>query len=79
MEERLNEIMEEYNEVIRQIEDMLNVFRMITESPYEYEGNVCLNSLLNVHIRLIEDVEVSSKKVHQMIDETILDIIHDRI
>ena len=79
MEERLNEIMVEYEEVIRQIEDMLNVLKMQAESPYEYEGNVCLNSLLNVHIRLIEDVEESSKKVHQMIDETILDIVHERL
>lgn len=71
--------MTDLEEIIRQIEDNKNVLNMqyiatTQENNYEWP-----KSAINVQIRLLEGMETDARKLHQEIDETILDIIHNRI
>ena len=79
MKNRLQKIMTDLEEIIRQIEDNKNVLNMqyiatTQENNYEWP-----KSAINVQIRLLEGMETDARKLHQEIDETILDIIHNRI
>lgn len=79
MKNRLQKIMTDLEEIIRQIEDNKNVLNMQFIATTGKINHDWLKSVLNVQIRLLEDMETDTRKLHQEIDETILDIIHNRI
>ena len=79
MKNRLQKIMTDLEEIIRQIEDDKNVLNMLCIATTGENNHDWLKSVLNVQIRLLEDMETDSRKLHQEIDETILDMIHNRI
>ena len=79
MKNRLYKIMYGLEEIIEQIEDNKNVLKMeynatTIENNYEH-----IRSALNVQIRLLEDLETDSRNLHNEIDKTILDLVHNRI
>lgn len=79
MKNRLQKIMTDLEEIIRQIEDNKNVLNMECIATTQENNNELLKSILNVQIRLLEGMETDSRLLHQEIDETILDMIHNRI
>ena len=78
MKNRLEKIMADLEEIIRKIEDDKNVLHMQYIAS-KIENHEWLTSALNVQIRLLDDMESDSRHLHQEIDETILDIQHNRI
>ena len=78
MKNRLEKIMTDLEEIIRKIEDDKNVLHMQYIAS-KIENHEWLTSALNVQIRLLDDMESDSRHLHQEIDETILDIQHNRI
>ena len=70
--------MTDLEEIIRKIEDDKNVLHMQYIAS-KIENHEWLTSALNVQIRLLDDMESDSRHLHQEIDETILDIQHNRI
>ena len=79
MKNRLYKIMYGLEEIIEQIEDNKNVLNMEYNATTIEDNNEYIRSVLNVQIRLLEGMETDSRKLHQEIDETILDMIHNRI
>ena len=79
MKNRLQKIMTDLEEIIRQIEDNKNVLNMQCIATTHENNHDWLKSVLNVQIKLLEGIETDTRKLHQEIDETILDITHNRI
>lgn len=79
MKNRLHKIMTDLEEIIRQIEDNKNILNMLCIASRQENQHEYLTSALNIQIRLLEGIETDSRYLHQEIDETILDIIHNRI
>lgn len=79
MKNRLQKIMTDLEEIIRQIEDDKNLLNMLCIASTGENNQDYIKSILNVQIRLLNGMETDSRKLHQQIDETILDIIHNRI
>lgn len=79
MKNRLQKIMTDLEEIIRQIEDAKNLLNMLCIASTGEKNKDNIKSILNVQIRLLEGMETDSRKLHQEIDETILDMIHNRI
>lgn len=71
--------MTDLEEIIRQIEDDKNLLNMLCIASTGENNQDNITSILNVQIRLLEGMETDSRKLHQEIDETILDMIHNRI
>ena len=71
--------MTDLEEIIRQIEDDKNLLNMLCIASTGGNNQDNIKSILNVQIRLLEGMETDSRKLHQEIDETILDMIHNRI
>jgi len=79
MKNRLQKIMTDLEEIIRQIEDNKNVLNMQSIATTQENNNDWIKSVLNVQIKLLEGMETDTRKLHQEIDETILDMTHNRI
>lgn len=81
MKNRLQEIMKNLEEILRQIEDNKNVLNMqsIAAAIENNNDNEWLKSVLNVQIKLLDSIETDTRKLHREMDETILDMIHNRI
>ena len=79
MKNRLQKIMTDLEEIIRQIEDNRNILNMLCIASRQENDNEYLTSTLNVQIRLLEGIETDCRNLHQEIDETILDATHNRI
>lgn len=79
MKNRLQKIMTDLEEIIRQIEDDKNLLNMLCIASTGENNQDNIKSILNVQIRLLKGMETDSRLLHQEIDETILDIIHNRI
>ena len=79
MKNRLQKIMTDLEEIIRQIEDNKNILNMQYIATTQENNHEWLKSTLNVQIRLLAGMETDARKLHQEIDETILDITHNRI
>ena len=79
MKDRLHKFMTDLEEIIRQIEDNKNVLNMECIATTQENNNDWIKSVLNVQIKLLEGMETDTRKLHQEIDETILDMIHNRI
>lgn len=79
MKNRLQKIMTDLEEIIRQIEDNKNVLNMQSIATTQENNHDWLKSVLNVQIKLLEGMETDTRKLHQEIDETILDMTHNRV
>ena len=79
MRNRLHKIMIDLEEIIKQIEDIENVLNMQYIASCQENNQDWLKSTLNVQIRLLEGIESDSRNLHRKVDETILDVIHNRI
>ena len=79
MKNRLYKIMHDLEEIIEQIEDNKNVLKMEYNATTLEDNHERIRSALNVQIRLLEDIETDSRNLHNEIDKTILDLVHNRI
>lgn len=79
MKERLYGIMWDVEEIIKHLADMQNVLELFSNTLPEENNAEKLSSALNVQIRLLGGTTEESKKLRNKIDDTILDIIHDRL
>ena len=71
--------MYDLEEIIEQIEDNKNMLKMEYIATTLDDNNKYIRSVLNVQIRLLEDIETDSRNLHNEIDKTILDLVHNRI
>ena len=71
--------MTDLEEIIRQVEDNKNVLNMQYVVTTLDNNHDWIKSVLNVQIRLLKDIETDCRKLHQEIDQTLLDIAHNRI
>lgn len=78
MKEQLNEILDDFEEIIKQLEDIKNCLIVQSKALLE-EKQRMFQSSLNVQIRLLEISLKDSYTLHDKIDDTILDVIHHRL
>lgn len=78
MKEQLNEILDNFEEIIKQLEDIRNCLIVQSKALLE-EKQRMFQSSLNVQIRLLEISLKDSYTLHDKIDDTILDVIHHRL
>ena len=79
MKDRLYKLMYDLEDIIEQIEDCKNVLNMTYITGNPEENPELIKSVLNIQKRLIEAVETDSRNLHNEIDKTILDLVHNRI
>ena len=78
MKEQLNEILDNFEEIIKQLEDIRNCLIVQSKALLEEKQRI-FQSSLNVQIRLLEISLKDSYTLHDKIDDTILDVIHHRL
>ena len=76
---RMYDIMSDLNEIIKDIDSAIVVAEIEYKGIKEGIGNNVAESLLNVHIRLLKDIQDEVSVLYTQIDDTILDIKHNRI
>ena len=76
LKDRLYKLMYSLEEIIEQIEDNKNV---LNQTNYYEADQETLRSILNVQKRLLDSIEADSRELHDDIDKTILDLVHNRI
>ena len=76
MKDRLYKLMYALEDIIEQIEDNKNV---LNQTNYYEADQETLRSILNVQKRLLDSIEADSRELHEEIDKTILDLVHNRI
>lgn len=79
MKKRLYSIMADVEEITKQLIDMKNVLEIQRDSQCEENQIERIKSLLNVQIRLIECTKQASHDLYNKIDDTVLDVVHNRI
>lgn len=79
MKDRLYNIMADVEDIMKQIDDMKNVLELQAEF---YCGDILparIKSLLNVQIRLLKSTQETSYNLLDKVDNTILDVVHNRL
>ena len=76
---RMYDIMSDLNEIIKDIDSAIVVAEIEYKGIREGNSNDVAESLLNVHIRLLKDIQDEVSVLYTQIDDTILDIKHNRI
>lgn len=76
---RMYDIMSDLNEIIKDIDSVVTVAEIEYKGINEGIRNDVAESLLNVHIRLLKGMKADISILYTQIDDTILDIKHNRI
>lgn len=79
MKNRLYNIMSDVEELMKQIEDIKNVLEIQSEVFRGDNQPARLKSVLNVQIRLLEGTQEASRSLRDKVDDTILDVVHNRL
>lgn len=79
MKNRLYNIMSDVEELMKQIEDIKNVLEIQSEVFRGDNQPARVKSVLNVQIRLLEGTQEASRSLRDKVDDTILDVVHNRI
>ena len=76
---RMYDIMSDLNDIIKDIDSAILVAEIEYKGIKEGIRNDVAESLLNVHIRLLKGMKDEVSILYTQIDDTILDIKHNRI
>ena len=68
--------MSDLNEIIRDIDSAIVVAEIENKGIKEGIRNDVAESLLNVHIRLLKDIQNDTRELYNKIDTTIINIKH---
>ncbi len=79
MKERLYDIMCELNDVLKDIDSIIRILEIEFDGVVEVYDTDTTRSVLRVHLRLLKGIQEDCNKIYNRIDETILDIRHERI
>lgn len=79
MKERLYDIMCELNDVLKDIDSIIRILEIEFDGVVEVYDTDTTRSVLRVHLRLLRGIQEDCNKIYNRIDETILDIRHERI
>lgn len=79
MKERLYDIMCELNDVLKDIDSIIRILEIEFDGVVEVYDTDTTRSILRVHLRLLRGIQEDCNKIYNRIDETILDIRHERI
>ena len=79
MKNRLYNIMSDVEELMKQIEDIKNVLEIQSEVFRGDNQPARIKSVLNVQIRLLEGTQEASRSLRDKVDDTILDVVHNRL
>lgn len=79
MKDRLYDIMCEFNDIIKDIDSIIRILEIEFDGVVEVYDTDTARSILRVHLRLLKGVKEDCSKLYNRIDETILDIKHERI
>ena len=79
MKERLYDIMCELNDVLKDIDSIIRILEIEFDGVVEVYDTDTTRSVLIVHLRLLKGIQEDCNKIYNRIDETILDIRHERI
>lgn len=79
MKDRLYDIMCELNDIIKDIESIIRILEIEFEGVVEVYDADTARSILRVHLRLLKGVKEDCSNLYSKIDDTILDIKHERI
>lgn len=79
MKDRLYEIMGELNDVLKDIDSIIKILEIEFDGVVEVYDTDTTRSVLRVHLRLLRGIQEDCNKIYNRIDETILDIRHERI
>ena len=73
---RMYDIMSDLNEIIKDIDSAIVVAEIEYKGIKEGIHNDVAESLLNVHIRLLKDIQDDTRKLYNKIDTTIINLKH---
>lgn len=73
---RMYDIMSDLNEIIKDIDSAIVVAEIEYKGIKEEIRNDVAESLLNVHIRLLKDIQDDTRKLYNKIDTTIINLKH---
>lgn len=79
MKDRLYSIMSDVEEITRQLIDMRNTLEMQSAAADVESYADKVRSSLNVQIRLLEGTIAENNQLRSKIDDTILDVTHNRL
>lgn len=79
MKNRLYSIMSDTEDITKQLDDMVNILELQLTVTSEEKQAVNLNSILRIQIRLLAETREACSQLCARIDETILDILHNRL
>lgn len=79
MKDRLYDIMCELNDIIKDIESITKILEIEFDGVVEVYDTETTRSVLRVHLRLLKGIHEDCTKIYNRIDDTILDIVHERI
>lgn len=79
MKNRLYDFMSDLDEIVIELMDARNMLELHLEDTHEVNQCVRLRSLLNVQIRMIERITEECMSLHKKMDDTTLDVVHNRI
>lgn len=79
MKERLYDIMCELNDVLKDMDSIIRILEIEFDGVVEVYDTDTTRSVLRVHLRLLRGIQEDCNKIYNRIDETILDIRHERI
>ena len=71
--------MSDVEELMKQIEDIKNVLEIQSEVFHGDNQPARIKSVLNVQIRLLESTQEASRSLRDKVDDTILDMVHNRL
>ena len=79
MKERLYDIMCELNDVLKDMDSIIRILEIEFDGVVVVYDTDTTRSVLRVHLRLLRGIQEDCNKIYNRIDETILDIKHERI
>lgn len=79
MKNRLYEILGDLEEITKQLSDLVNVLEIQSNPAIEEIPMESTKSLIKAQIRLLNVAKTDCESLHVKIDNSILDIAHNRI
>lgn len=79
MKEKLYNIMEDLNEILKDIDALVDVIGIHFDGIIEGYTSDKARSVLNVQLSVLKGIQEDTNKLYNKIDETILDMKHERI
>lgn len=79
MKEKLYNIMEDLNEILKDIDALVDVIGIHFDGIIEGYTSDKARSVLNVQLSVLKGIQEDTNKLYNKIDETILDMKHERV